>query len=555
MNTYTTFLFLFLLAVARTTLLAQSSDTIIPNPNAVQLRKVWEVTGRPLQYDQVGYRAAALPDLTGDSINEFAVYKGSTSQWFIYPGSNQQLQMTPWRVFDSVTESPAIGVGDFFGSGHPCLAFSHYFDSTGSDGIRRFPYQLWIYRIDSGLQDTPQLILDPRTSDPTLMVAIRGIQGIDLDNDSIDELILRVDGSRRGMGTWQDTGEVWIYKGGKDFQVKQPTAIIASIGGVDQGTLNVSFVHLDGDRKLDMVIGARQAGGARLKFYFSDDNSPYSWATRPPDREILLLPNNGIAITTPPFFINLDGDSIADVLGKVFTGQNIGIYLYLSRSGKPMTSRSYAYDDADVIFHTVYGRLPAMGSLNDSLQRYDMLPLIGISPHRGAALLALSGGRTGPNRSYDAWFPDDDESFFARAQALQDVTGDGWRDYLGANERWGAFVDQGIAMVLSGGPYIPTDDPTVSVQELPVAGKQAAISLWPNPVCERLSIAWRGDLTHMPHRFELHDLSGRYIAGGTTEPSLGSVVWQRGDTPAGAYFLTAFDDSGGVIATANIILQ
>ena len=48
MNTYTTFLFLFLLATASTTLLAQSSDTIIPNPNAAQLRKVWEVTGLSL---------------------------------------------------------------------------------------------------------------------------------------------------------------------------------------------------------------------------------------------------------------------------------------------------------------------------------------------------------------------------------------------------------------------------------------------------------------------------------------------------------------------------
>ena len=71
---------LFLLAVASSTVVAQSSDTIVPNPTAVQLRKVWEITGRPLKYDEVGYGAARLPDLTGDSINEFAVYKGSTSQ-------------------------------------------------------------------------------------------------------------------------------------------------------------------------------------------------------------------------------------------------------------------------------------------------------------------------------------------------------------------------------------------------------------------------------------------------------------------------------------------
>ena len=547
---------LFLLAVASSTVVAQSSDTIVPNPTAVQLRKVWEITGRPLKYDEVGYGAARLPDLTGDSINEFAVYKGSTSQWFIYAGGHSPLDLQPIHVFDSVTESPSIGVGDFFGTGHPCLAFSHYFDSTGSDSIRRFPYQLWIYRTDSGVHSTPAMILDPRTIDPTLMVGIRGIEGVDVDNDSIDDLVLRVDGSSRNEKPWQDSGEVWIYKGGKEFQVEQPSVQIRSIGTMEQGTHNVSFVHLDGDQKLDMVIGARQAGGARLKFYFSDDNSPYSWANRPPDREILLLPNNGIAITTPPFFINLDGDSIADVVGKVFTGDNIGIYFYLSRSAKPMTSRSYSYDDADIVFHTVYGRNPAMGSLNDSLQRYDMLPLSGIGPHRGAALLALSGGRNGPNRSYDAWYPDDgDESFFARAKALFDVTGDGWRDYLGANERWGAFVDQGIAMVLAGGPYIPTDDPTTDVQEVPIAQRSGGLFLWPNPVRERLNIAWRGDLRPMPERFELYDTQGRYCAGGNVDPAIGSAMWERGETASGTYFLRVMDGAAKVIAVAQVCVE
>ena len=547
---------LFLLAVASSTVVAQSSDTIVPNPQAAQLRKVWEITGRPLKYDEVGYGAARLPDLTGDSINEFAVYKNSTHQWLLYAGGRSTLDVQPIRIFDSMTASTSsIAVGNFFGSGSKCVAFSRYVDSLWSDSLHRDYYQLLIYQVDPDLAEVPAVIVDPRSVDSSLLMYVRDVQFRDLDNDSSDELILQVDVWQR-QGVVSSVGEYWIYKGGKEVDVLNPSVIIRDTQENDYGTLNVSFVHLDGDQKLDMVIGARQAGGARLKFYFSDDNSPYSWANRPPDREILLLPNNGIAITTPPFFINLDGDSIADVVGKVFTGDNIGIYFYLSRSAKPMTSRSYSYDDADIVFHTVYGRNPAMGSLNDSLQRYDMLPLSGIGPHRGAALLALSGGRNGPNRSYDAWYPDDgDESFFARAKALFDVTGDGWRDYLGANERWGAFVDQGIAMVLAGGPYIPTDDPTTDVQEVPIAQRSGGLFLWPNPVRERLNIAWRGDLRPMPERFELYDTQGRYCAGGNVDPAIGSAMWERGETASGTYFLRVMDGAAKVIAVAQVCVE
>ncbi|MBL7989571.1 MAG: hypothetical protein JNJ94_16025 [Chlorobi bacterium] len=550
---------LFLLAVASSTVVAQSSDTIVPNPQAAQLRKVWEVTGRPLKYDEVGYGAARLPDLTGDSINEFAVYKGSTSQWFIYAGGHSPLDLQPIHVFDSVTESPSIGVGDFFGTGHPCLAFSHYFDSTGSDSIRRFPYQLWIYRTDSGVHSTPAMILDPRTIDPTLMVGIRGIEGVDVDNDSIDDLVLRVDGSSRNGKPWQDSGEVWIYKGGKEFQVEQPSVQIRSIGTMEQGTHNVSFIHLDGDQKLDMVIGARQAGGARLKFYFSDDNSPYSWANRPPDREISLYPATNLYLSHRFIPLDLDGDHRADFVGKVYatTGPPPAIYLFLSGSGKDYRTRPFTLDDADQVLPTRTDAYlwRAAGYLNDSSRRFEMLPLVD-QLGDGDGMMLLSGGNHGPNRTYDAYYFSPTDGIIGRAMGpLGDVTGDAWPDMITGDERWGAFVDQGIAMVLAGGPYIPTDDPTTDVQEVPIAQRSGGLFLWPNPVRERLNIAWRGDLRPMPERFELYDTQGRYCAGGNVDPAIGSAMWERGETASGTYFLRVMDAAAKVIAVAQVCVE
>lgn len=556
----------FLLARASSTLYAQASDTILPNPNAVQLRKVWEVTGRPLHYDQVGYAAGALPDLTGDSINEFAVYvpAGPTEYgtWKMFSGDASALSLTPiWRV-DSLTTPPNRPVvGHFWGDQRLAVGFTKYRFEV-FDGSTRLFYLPSLFLVhETGIDTLPSFIVDPMRLTPPIHAFISDVQAVELDTVAGEELILILDGARRGTAkdTATENAEIWIYGSGNTFSVDSPTVIIRDRQTNEFGSLNVSFVHLDGDQKLDMVIGARQAGGARLKFYFSDDNSPYSWATRPPDREIPLYPKSNVYLDFVFIPVDLDGDHRADFVGKVYatTGPPAAIYLFLSGSGKDYRSRSFTLDDADQVLPTRTDAYlwRAAGYLNDSSRRFEMLPLVE-QLGNGDGVMLLSGGKQGPNRTYDAYYFSPTDGIIGRAMGpLGDVTGDAWPDMITGDERWGAFVDQGIAMVLAGGPYIPTDDPTTNVQEVPIAQRNGGLFLWPNPVRERLTIAWRGDLRPMPQRFELYDPTGRYVAGGEVDPSVGSAVWHRGTTPSGTYFLRALDNEGRLIASAHVCLE
>ena len=108
-------------------------------------------------------------------------------------------------------------------------------------------------------------------------------------------------------------------------------------------------------------------------------------------------------------------------------------------------------------------------------------------------------------------------------------------------------------MILAGGPYIPFDDPTVSVREEPVAGIRAGLFLWPNPVVDELHIAWRGDLTAMPRRFEIYDMAGRLVVGAEVDPSLGTVTWQCAGVESGSYLLIGYDRENKPITEARIV--
>jgi hypothetical protein len=307
-----------------------------------------------------------------------------------------------------------------------------------------------------------------------------------------------------------------------------------------------------------MLMAGIFTGGSKLKLFFGDENSPWSWATRPPDRVIPLV-NEATGLNLESIPVDLDGDGIGDLFGRVGGSTRRGSYIYLSSAGKSARTRSFSLDDADIIFKSaqyLVGFLP-LGYLNDSLRRYGMLDM-----GAGTQLAALSGGPHGPNGTYEAYYAPgldglyEDESIFNGASgSVGDVTGDGWDDLLGSNSQYGAFVHQGIALILAGGPYIPRDSATLSVRDVAIAGKPAALSLWPNPVRDELNIAWRGDLKQMPARFEVHDITGRLIASGTIESWRGQALWRCADLPSGAYMLCVFDQSNQSIATTEVIKQ
>jgi hypothetical protein len=297
---------------------------------------------------------------------------------------------------------------------------------------------------------------------------------------------------------------------------------------------------------LDLITAARYSDGAKLKFYFGSETSPWSWSQ--PDRVIALSTDHHPRIGYGLTLLNADGDSTADLL---LPGPDGRIYLFRSRgTGKSARTRSYDIADGDNSYYSPTGVVPTEASapLNDASGLYDMMMLL------DDKLMAFSGGPYGPDAAYEGTYRDGLGNVFGITRAAGDVNGDGWGDYLTANPRWWG-LDQGIALILAGGPYIPRDDTTLAVRDIPTDEHSDALSIWPNPAREALNIAWRGDLRQPPHRFEIHDMRGLRVASGSVAPSAGAALWNCRDVPSGAYILSVFDTDEKLITTTPVLVQ
>jgi hypothetical protein len=82
-------------------------------------------------------------------------------------------------------------------------------------------------------------------------------------------------------------------------------------------------------------------------------------------------------------------------------------------------------------------------------------------------------------------------------------------------------------------------DFATSITSLP----EGSITLFPNPVADRLSI---GGLEKGPYEWELLDLSGRRVYGGSFRND-GRVAGFTIDAPAGGYLLRISDGSRTVV--------
>jgi hypothetical protein len=285
-----------------------------------------------------------------------------------------------------------------------------------------------------------------------------------------------------------------------------------------------------------------------LRFYWSDENSPWSWAERQPDRDIPIVEGTiGLSYylhNPTPYLEDYDGDGVGDLDGSEFVEGIDGVRVYLS-SRKNARTRSFTLDDADIYYPDQF-RGYTIGPLNDSLGKHDMLALV---------YRYVSGSASGPDFDYEAYYSPDglDEYSRGRGMPVGDVTGDGWPDIADGHEMEGPAVNTGVAMVLAGGPYIPFDDPSMVVEEYPVAGESTGLYLWPNPVDDELHIAWKGNLRTMPSRFEIHDMNGELVVEGEVEAYRGEALWRCAGVAAGAYLLTAYDKENNRIADARII--
>jgi hypothetical protein len=55
---------------------------------------------------------------------------------------------------------------------------------------------------------------------------------------------------------------------------------------------------------------------------------------------------------------------------------------------------------------------------------------------------------------------------------------------------------------------------TSRIRDIALDGHRDAITIRPNPATDVVHIAWRGDLSRTPARFEVYDLLGRLVAQG-----------------------------------------
>jgi len=513
---------------------AQSGSEIIANPDNVKLRPIWRIEGEPISgRDYVGMGAGSA-GVAPNGLGMWAVYFGILGQWRVYRAEDtMKLSTTPIWSIDSTAPIPSRPVlGRFWGGDTTGIGFLHAELRTVNQATSVY-YELRVFEVDSGtIAETPKSRLDFGTS-----FCLKDIEASDLDGDGADELI---------VARACDYPQILIYRGGPDFQVDHPDLVIDDDHKIGSSSAFwFTITNLDDDPYPDLITGANYADGWQIDFFFGSPTSPWDWST--PDRR-LPVADGAIAPDALLSIADLDGDGRADLAGTAYGGDSAGVYLWLSGSGKDPRSRPFDRADADQwLVGTGYADWRhSVGYLNDSLHRYQMLPV-----RHSSTLLLFGGGRQGPNGSYDAWYEDPIENIFVRAAPLGDVDGDGWDDLIVANSAW--LLNAGVAVIFAGGPYIPTDDPTVGVRQEAVAGESGGLFLWPNPVEGELNIAWRGNLVRMPRRFEVHDIMGRLVARGSVESSIGSARWECSEVPGGTYLLSVFDRNGARIAATTVI--
>ncbi|MBK8912760.1 MAG: hypothetical protein IPM61_15725 [Chlorobi bacterium] len=565
MNTRTTIQTLLLLAAASLPLYAQPVvEPITQNPDAVLLRRIWTITGN--DGDRVGQGCGPVGDINGDSITDFAVQFGLASQWRVYLGGSPVPSTEPVWVGDSLLAGIGYPVyGDFFGNGNLMIGFN---DLVPINNGAAYSYRLFLFGVKNNeLSTTADDTLDPytRTKSSKEYIGIYPyyIFAQDLDGNAGEELILAHLGVRHGDNLVTKAPEYWFYRGGAGFQIDTPDYVVRDPEeATDAQFYTAKLLDLDGDAHRDLVTVAKYSEGFKLKMWFGTETSPWTWTE--PDREILLDDSSGLNyhMTVGDF----DGDKVMDFAGTAGRDATRGTYIYRSRSGKSVRSRTFARSDAEQWFPnldqytsnsagSIFG---SIGHLNDSTQRTMMLRLIA-GGNEDTYMSFFSGSRNGPNGAYDGFYSAGLDGLRNHAVngfggRLPDCNDDGWEDQIQSHPRWPGDYS-GIAVILAGGPYIPLDQPTVSVRTEPMANHQRGLYLWPNPATTELNLAWRGDLAIMPTRFSIHDIAGKLITENEIRPERGAARWSTAAVPSGTYLLTAYDRSGQVLASTQILVQ
>ncbi len=264
-----------------TPLLAQNQ--LVANPEAVKLRRIWMHVEGHISFNEYGSNIWGGVDISGDDTADFAVYQRQNSTWYFYEGGNPP-KTEPFMQLDSVGSIPPY-VADFWGDGR-----LHMWVGDGYrvvvDGVSRVYDRIRLYELtEDGVSDTWSLEVDQGKKEPAVERFLRDIYVLDIDNDSVNDVIVTLGGTRLDTTRTADKdNQVWIYFGGANFQLDEPDVVIRDTHEVgDADPWQVRFSDFDGNGQMDMLLGGGYPGkGDLLRFYWGDDNSPTSWAERPP---------------------------------------------------------------------------------------------------------------------------------------------------------------------------------------------------------------------------------------------------------------------------------
>ena len=538
-----------------------AQNEIVANDSAKLLRRIWMMRGGVVGGDQVGRGAGSVGDIDRDSLQDFGWYLGATNQWHIHRGGSE-ISTTPNQILDSLGTIPSHPiVGDFYGNGKPYVGFSGFFrvDTSGPRRklfmrYRLVPVEGDTLSLHSALTLAPEL-----TWRPNLETTHRNAFAIDLDRDGDDELII-VAAVILFDQEADRHAEIWIFEGGPEFQLDTPTVVLKDTEE-NYIRFDVSIGNLDGDPYPD-ILAAGDYNPAdpvnRLKFWWGHPN--LSQLSLNPERTLTLndsetYPNVSFAVPFMPLF-DSDGDRVQEFM---LPGADGDWYYYnMNAPGKDPRTRPLTLADAERSYRG-YNKPYKVGYLNDSTRRYEMVGRTGGDPGGGARMVVLSGGKDGPNPTYDAYYSAAADGLtpgnvFGRGGPIGDATGDGYDDYLAANPEW-FNLQQGIVVLLAGGPYIPNDDTTLSVQSVATDEHRAALHIWPNPVSDELHVAWRGDLKRPPGLLRIYDMNGRLIVEGPVNTGRGEAIWKCGSVASGSYLLVVCDRHGTVLAQTTLVKQ
>ena len=516
----------------------QAQNQITENPQgAEKLRRIWFKKGTGIIGQEVGRAAGSIGNINYDAFDDVAIQ--NTLDWYVYLGGDPMADTAAWVYTTEAFRADLRGpvVGNFFGNDTALIGLSNARCDTFSGAC--FVRVFFFSADPDSLLISTEYILDLGEQPCYLSMHAK-----DLDRDGDDELIV-INSEEVCNHTI-----IRIYEGGEDFDLSEPDYIIRDEEPTDQRPVSASVRDLDADGFLDIILGIRFRTGWKMKFWWGTENSPSDW-TDEPDR-ILPLSSDSPApqYSYAGILQDFDGDGKTDFLGALFSGDDAGTYMWLSSTDPDFRNRSLDQTDYDRYYKDVIWTR-GFGHVADSTGRYDMLAVF---PDPGPDIAyGLSGGKQGPNHTYDAFFGGGDGPGFGGVSA-GDVNADGYEDRILNSSSYGG-PGVGIAAIISGGSYIPVDDTTLSVRSIATEEHESALHIWPNPVIDKLHIAWRGGLQRRPSEVAVFDMRGREVVRGEVNYWRGEAVWECGSVASGAYLLVVYDNQGAILASEEVIVQ